>query len=277
MRLLTWLPVVWAVYERLDRSQSTLYMNGFVDSYWGIIDVFDDGYDYRLGGNDWPGLCQTGREQSPINLRTFPDPSFQLVSPQNSSFQPLLFANPLTTPAVMDLGFFNVYWLYSGTVETDVGALESEQIIDSFALHAPSEHSIDGIKYPLSIQLMYTNVAAGGIPTGGYQVEVMYREGRRSALLDQLINEDPLDMTELFPADGLLQDYFFYMGSWNYPPGCAEEVTWVVPNYAVEAAYDQIQYFTDLYVNNLNFTEGRGTARVIQPLYDRIVSHFVNI
>lgn len=32
--------------------------------------------------------------------------------------------------------------------------LESEQVIDSLVLHAPSEHTIDGIQYPLSIQLI---------------------------------------------------------------------------------------------------------------------------
>jgi len=170
-----------------------------------------------------------------------------------------------------------VYWLYSGTAETDVDDFSTNQIIDSFALHAPSEHTIDGTQYPLSIQLMYTNIATGGIPTGGYQVEVFFKEGSRSTLLDQLINEEPLDMTELFPAGGVLEDYFFYMGSWNYPPGCEEEVTWVIPNYAVDAAPDQIQYFTDLYVNDMNFTDGRGTARAIQPIYDRIITHFVTV
>lgn len=276
MRLISLFSAVFAVYVRLDRTQPTLSMNGFVDSTWTAIDVFDQGYNYVNDGRDWPGLCQTGREQSPINLRTFPDPSFSLVSPQNSSFEPLVFTNPVVTPQVMDLTFFNVYWVYSDAVETDVGALESQQVLGSFAMHAPSEHTINGIQYPLSIQLMYKNVAAGGAVTEGYQVEVFFREGGRSALLDQLIGEQPLEMAELFPEGGVLGDYFFYIGSGTFPPGCEEGVTWVIPNYTVDAAIDQVQYFTDLYVNDMNFTDGRGTARATQPLNGRIITHFVN-
>ena len=280
MKAISWclLPLALAVYPRLDQSQRVLVMNGFYDPLWEDINVFGTELNYRLGGHDWPGLCQNGTQQSPINLRTIPDPSFQVSSPANSTFQPLIFDNPIIqNPAVDDVEFFNAYYTYVGTVETDVDdSVASQQVLDSFVLHAPSEHTIDGVQYPLSIQLMYTDVVAGGYPTGGYQMEVLFTEGSRSALLDQIINEEPMDLSELFPPGGVLNDYFFYLGSWNFPPTCTEEMPWVIPNYAVPAALDQIDYFTDLYVHNYNFTGGRGNARAVQPLNGRIVTHFVN-
>jgi len=271
--------VVVAVYPRLDITLPTLELNGFSDGPYDSLNVFlsESGPNYRLSGRDWSGLCQTGREQSPINLRTFSDPSFEVMTETNSSYAPLRLTNVLVNPVVADLNFLNLYWIYdTDMVSTQVLTMDVEQILSSLIMHAPSEHTIDGIQYPLSVQLMYSNVVVGGNAVGGGpNMEIFFREGRRSVFLDQLINEDPIDLTELFPSEGLLDDYFSYMGSWNFPAGCPEDMPWVVPNYAVDAASDQIQYFTDLYVNNFNFTDGRGNARATQPLYDRIVTHFV--
>ena len=273
--------VVLAVYPRLDISQPVLELYGFSDPQYDSLSVFltDNPPNYRQSGRDWKmGICQTGREQSPIGLRTFSDPSFEVVTERNSSYAPMRFTSSPFVPAVMDLNFFNIYWAYiADYVSTQVLMTEVEQVLASLSMHAPSEHTIDGIRYPLSVELMYTNAIVGGNEVGGGpNVEILFVEGSRSVFLDQLINEDPLDLTELFPAGGLVQDYFFYMGSWNFPSGCMEGIGWVIPNYQVEASPDQIQYFTDLYVSNFNFTDGRGLARAIQSIYDRIVTHFVS-
>jgi carbonic anhydrase len=272
--------VVLAVYPRLNITGPVLEINGFTDPRADSLNMFliENPPNYSQSGRDWTGLCQTGREQSPIGLRSFPDPSFEVVSERNSSYTPLRFTNAPIVPTVTDLNFFNLYWVYDADyVSTQVVMMDAEQVLASFTLHAPSEHTIDGIRYPLSVELMYSNVAAGGNELGGGpNMEILFIEGNRSTFLDQLVNEDPLDLSGLFPAGGVVLDYFFYMGSWNFPASCAEGISWVVPNYQVEASPDQIQYFTDLYVNNFNFTDGRGNVRGIQPINDRIVTHFVS-
>ena len=272
---LVFLAKVLALYLRINSTMPVLVMNGYADPDWAALDIFGQGYNYRQAGRDWPGICQTGKGQSPVNLRTFTDPKFQRVSPQNSTFQYLVFANSIADLEVQDLGVMNYYWIYAGSVRTQIQELLTEEVLDSFIMHAPSEHTINGIRYPLSIQLLYADAYLGGFPKSGYLVEIMFREGSRSAFLDQLLNEEPVDLSELFPPAGLVQDYFTYIGSWNFPPVCSEEYVWVVPNYAISAAPDQIQYFVNLYVGNLEFTDGNGNARAIQPIYDRVVTHVV--
>ena len=262
-------------YVRINSTMPVLVMNGYADPDWAALDVFGQGYNYRLSGRDWPGICQTGTRQSPINLRTFPDPKFQQVSPENSPFENLVFANSVADLEVQDLGVMNYYWIYSGSMKTTVYGLLTEEVLDSFIMHAPGEHTINGIRYPLSIQLLYADVYLGGFPKSGYLVEIMFREGSRSTFLDRLLSEEPVDLSELFPPTGLLLDYFTYVGSWNFPPVCSEEYVWVIPNYAISAAPDQIQYFTNLYANNLNFTDGNGNARAIQSINDRVITHVV--
>ena len=140
----------------------------------------------------------------------------------------------------------------------------------------PAEHTINGYQYPLGVQLIYAGAVAGGMMTGGYQVYVLVREGARNPAFDQLMTQQQLDVSYFLPPGGLLDDYYFYMGSYNMPvPDCVENMPWVISNYIIEASQDQIQYFQDQFINDISFSGGVGNAREIQPLNGRTVYHFV--
>jgi carbonic anhydrase len=116
----------------------------------------------------------------------------------------------------------------------------------------------------MEVHLVHQNEAGELLVVG-----VLFREGERNKLMDQLPSfraergEDPetapFDYNDLFPAR---DRYFLYNGSLTTPP-CSEGVRWVVMQHPVTASPDQIQHYHDLL--------GFDNNRPIQPRNARIV------
>lgn len=97
--------------------------------------------------------------------------------------------------------------------------------------HEPSEHTIDGIRYPLEIHLVHSN------SDKKYTVmSVLAKEGEESQLFEffegflplqeneQKTINTSIDLTTLFPDN---KAYYSYGGSLTTPP-CTERVNWVI-------------------------------------------------
>ena len=267
---LTLIATVAGQYVRFPDDQQIATINGYIDL---LLDWSGPGYEQR--GRDWPGICATGRQQSPIDITPFvvSPGRYQEVTADNSTFRPIQFENEPSPVIVQYNGKFETNWLYSGTLTQQINDVSVEQILASVIFEAPAEYTLNGVRFPMGIYLAY----AGALPTGaitfGYQVYVWVREGQRNLGLDQYINQQPLDVSYFLPPGGLLTDYYFYTGSFDISP-CPESVPWVVSNYIIEAAPDQIAYFTAQYVTDLSFSGGNGNIRTEQPLYDRTLYHF---
>lgn len=264
--------VVSAEYYRFPDDQVTVRMNGYTDRLadWGEA-------NFRQSGRDWPGLCSTGEGQSPIDITHYPaDPrQYRVVTSANSTFGPIRFRNSPAPVSLQFNGLFDTNWLYTGTMQLDVNGMIQEEVLALLLFEAPAEHTINGVRYPMGINLMYASANPDGSISFGYQVYVLIREGRRNEGLEQYLAQVPLDVSYFLPSR--LDDYYFYMGSLNAWENCQEHVPWIVSNSIVEAAPDQIAVFTDQFVNDLRFSNGKGNARAIQPLNGRTIYHYVSM
>lgn len=248
-------------------------MNGFIDEWPDMVP-----FTYSKGGQDWTGQCRYGKFQSPIDI---PEDftRIQVVSAANSSFSPYFsHMKPIPTAAlyrVEAFGFFT--WLiFNNSLSEVSGPNRINHTLVDVRITAPSEHTLLGQRYPLSMHIVF----AVRHPDRNFFVtlymQVMYREGRRSALLDTLEEmQGDADFSELFPLTGVLDDYYTYTGSMNVPlPTCLEAVTWVIPNYVLEASTEQIELWQGRYMRQDLFN-GHGNVRDLQSVGSRTVYHFV--
>ncbi len=193
--------------------------------------------------------CSTGREQSPVNL---------------TRAIPAVTGNP-----VLQWGDTPLRVLNNGhTIQVDV-APGSSMMLDGdffqllqFHFHHPSEHTVDGVHYPLEAHFVHRG------PTGLAVLGVMFVEGPAHPTLAAIWDLMPplpgsardaaaaISPIHLLPADPTT---WRYAGSLTTPP-CSEVVSWAVFRQPVTASPQQLQSFAALFPNN---------ARPVQPLNRR--------
>jgi carbonic anhydrase len=199
-------------------------------------------------------LCETGAEQSPINL---------------SSAQPVAEAPDLVQHYIAAPGtFVNNGHTLQFTPDGANATLTIGQ--DAFALaqfhfHSPAEHTIDRRAYPLELHFVHRN-QLGRLAVVG----VFFEEGPENAALNALLQHMPhgqgdqaatnlnVDLDALLPAD---RTYYAYAGSLTTPP-CTEGVRWNVMRTPVTASAQQIAALREAL---------GASSRHIQPLHQRTV------
>ncbi len=133
--------------------------------------------------------------------------------------------------------------------------------------HESSEHTIDGIRYPMVIHMVHVN------SEGKYAVlAVMVKEGKASAPFNFLENYLPVQKGETKIIDKPFnlnlnipqnKGYFTYTGSLTTPP-CTEGVNWVIFKEPITLAEQQVKQLRNLMpIDNY---------RNEQPLNGRVVS-----
>lgn len=217
------------------------------------------GYQGESGPAHWGGLaeefatCDQGMMQSPIDLVDAGAVGDLSLSVDYKSI-PLKIRNNGKT---VQVDFEPGSRLYSG--HDEFGVLQVH-------FHTPSEHSIDGQRYPLTAHFVHTTAYARLGVLG-----VMYEPGERNAELQKIIDaaaaagaepttidDVTLDPNALLPDS---MDVYRYMGSLTTPP-CSEGVNWHVLAEPVEVGADQIAALEELMGMN---------ARPVQPLNGRLL------
>jgi len=230
-------------------------------------------FTYQANGLDWDEvaeLCGTGMAQSPIDIVSA---NAVPASAQkgNRGLTTFDFA-PGTDIVIENTGhglntMFDVTDL-SAVIETPEGPQSLEPL--QFHWHSPSEHSIDGVIYPMEVHLVTKTNVTGDLAVVG----MMYKYGSENALLNKLWPSEADDfafrikgedsaaeeaylhekgaktetgatidvMKELLPAS---KDYFAYRGSLTTPP-CSEGVYWHVLKTPLEASVDQVLNFQNV-------------------------------
>jgi len=171
------------------------------------------------------------------------------------------------------------------TVQADVpeGAGElrvggSTYRLAQFHWHTPSEHWIDGERYPMEIHLVYERVhdrVAGPGPEL-LVIGALVVPGRANPEIEKIWRSFParpgdtvkvadFDLAKLLPAD---------LHSYRYPgslttPKCDEGVQWVVLAEPVEMSPAQIEKFRSVFFGTERYPAGN--ARPVQPLEHRTV------
>jgi len=133
--------------------------------------------------------------------------------------------------------------------------------------HEPSEHTIDGIRYPIEIHLVHAN------KKGKYTVlSILGKEGKEHTDFEFLelflpvkngetkIIGKPYDLKLILPKN--ISEYYSYEGSLTTPP-CSENVSWVVFKDPITLSLNQVL--------KLKHNMPLNNYRNEQPLNDRVV------
>lgn len=215
------------------------------------------GYDGYNGPENWAFMdpdwlvCDRGMQQSPVNL----------VSPIETEIPALeIFWN------VTDWKIVNTGTTLRLMAEDPGYAIihGREYQLLSFDFHTPSEHAINGQRYPMEAQFTHQD-AEGRLHT----ISIMMRGGGRNDHFEAIMARSPIEVMmdslvpELDPV-GLVTDpgdILRYQGSATEPP-CAEGMEWTILTDPVKVSDAAILAFTGLFPSN---------ARPIQPLNRRYV------
>jgi carbonic anhydrase len=203
------------------------------------------------------GICNTGKAQSPIDIR----------NARKAHLPPLRFEYKSEPARYVINNRWTLRVNYHdapGTGSFLVIGDKRYQVIQ-FHFHHPAEETIDGKRYPMILHIM--NKSRDGQVVG---VTVFLKRGRANPLFGSILEYGPategqvavpgldVDPTVMLPRD---KGYYRYMGSVSAPP-CTEGVLWIVLKTPVEVSQAQIQAFARLFPDD---------ARPPQPLNGRLV------
>lgn len=201
-----------------------------------------------------------GKRQSPINII---DINTQASKPNENSVN-ILYSPKTILNKVTNNGHSIQFDFEDGdSIQYKGNTYHLSQI----HFHEPSEHTINGVRYPLEIHLVNSS------KDHGYTViSILAREGNESELFDFFESfipleehqskeiKQPLNLSTLFPEQ---KDFYSYGGSLTTPP-CTESVNWVIFKNPITVSLDEVlKLKKDMPINNY---------RTEQPINDRIVS-----
>jgi carbonic anhydrase len=221
-------------------------------------------YEGARGAEHWSELdagyaaCNTGKEQSPIDIRNAERSALPAIRFEYKSGPLRYLINNGHTIRVN----------YHDAPETGnfliVGSKHYQLV--QFHFHHPSEEYVNGKAYDIVLHLMHQ--ASDGKVAG---VAVFLQAGSANRTIEQIwkhmskteSKEEEIAGVEFNPATLLPNDlaYYLYMGSLTAPP-CTEGVTWFVLKTPVDISPEQIEAFAKLYPRD---------ARPVQPLNGRVV------
>lgn len=234
---------------------------GRQDEQKNQIDEVHWGYSGENGPQFWGdlknafGACSHGQEQSPIDIAKNAKTTLGVQLKYKASS-----INPIDNGHTLQ---FNLDPGSSAILNNETFALKQ------FHFHAPSEHTVNGVKYPLELHFVHQS------PKGQLAVVGVFVErGAPNKTIEQLMTyfpepgvHDLLHFKERFNPNSLLpqnRKTFQYAGSLTTPP-CSEGVLWNVLTQAITMSEEQIKAFVDRYDAN---------ARPVQPLYTRIIGEY---
>ncbi|MBU2710403.1 carbonic anhydrase [Zooshikella harenae] len=217
------------------------------------------GYQGKRGPEHWGqldksfGACQSGLNQSPINIKQ----GFDTELPA------LTWNKPIHTKNIVNNGHTIQLNVESGSILTWEGETYE---LKQFHFHTPSENQIDSQSFPLEMHLVHAN-QQGKLAV----VAVMFEQGHENQVLQQLWGELPkadeqqpsphtVAWQSLLPAEW---DYYYFNGSLTTPP-CTEGVSWFVLKSFVKVNQQQVAQFAKVLPSGTN-------NRPVQPINARQV------
>lgn len=196
-------------------------------------------------------LCQTGKEQSPINLEVT----------ENTTTKELVLDYKVSKLNEINNGHTIQFNYTQGSTLTVNG---KKYDLLQFHFHVPSEHTQDAAHFPLEFHLVHKS-AEGELAVIGIMVKEGEENGNFRKIIDNLVYDSgrtvlkddvEIDMFSILPD---LNKFFHYEGSLTTPP-CSEKVQWFVLQTPIEFSKDQLAAFEKAY---------KGNNRPVQPLNER--------
>ena len=248
---------------------------GAANAATGKFNYDDIGANWTVDGFHSPD-CQTGREQSPIDLT-----KATVVSDADGNVP------KFEGYGYMDYPSGQTALLLEHGIKMNIpddGQILKEQFPDGskdefyaaqLHFHAPSEHAVDGKLYPLEMHIVHVHreFKDSRFSVIGVMFEVGDEENEYIASLDfenATAEGNPLTNVNLasFLAGLDMSKYWHYNGSFTTPP-CTEGVKWWVLEKPVTISQAQLTAFEEYGWGNANYKAGEGNNRIVQPLNDR--------
>jgi len=221
-------------------------------------------YEGSHGADHWSQLdpaytaCNTGKEQSPIDIRNTQKADLPALRFEYKS-EPLKYL--INNGHTIRVNYHDAPGSGSFVIAGD-----KRYQLTQFHFHCPSEEYIHGKSYDMVLHLMHQSEK--GEVAG---VAVLIKAGHANPTVQKIFEHMPVTEgkemeiagIDLNPADMLppRASYYMYAGSLTAPP-CTEGVTWFVLKTPVEISREQIEAFAKLYPHDV---------RPLQPLNGRIV------
>lgn len=203
------------------------------------------GYEGGAGPPAWGTLsggyrtCSVGQHQSPVNI----EPSHA-----EPAHVPTLAVHYRSTPSTE---VNNGHTIEDDVPPGDFVELGSARFdLEQFHFHHPSEHTLDGVHFPLEIHFVHKSDSGERLV-----VAVFVTEGPEHPTLHTLFDHLPhdheaihlyADPVALLPGD---RRFVEYEGSLTTPP-CNEGVTWLVMTTPITASGDQLREFAAMFPHN---------------------------
>jgi carbonic anhydrase len=210
-----------------------------------------------LGPGHWPGLCNTGKMQAPIDIDAQRSEKLR-INTLKIAYEPadLDIVNDCNQYRIL-VKFPDNYWLMVGKKPYNLTEVH---------FRVPGENAVNGKRPRMSVQFLHYS------PEGVFLViEVPVVAGKENPVMKAIWKHLPAPGKEnkvhgikINPADLLPADRSFYRfpGSLTTPI-CTEVVHWYVMKNPIELSEAQIAEYTKHY---------HDTARPLQPLNDRPIS-----
>ncbi|MGZ5000472.1 MAG: carbonic anhydrase [Methylomonas sp.] len=181
--------------------------------------------------------CGIGQKQSPLNISSTNIIKVEKIDELQFNYAEIplsLTNNGHTIRANITKGS-----LYFGNNEYD---------LVQFHFHAPSEHTINGLVYPMEIHFVNGTVDGRMAVVG-----VLVKTGAFNSAFQEILDQAPSQVGStnstalLIRPDKLLpehiQHFYTYAGSLTTPP-CTEGVQWFILQESLEVSEEQIKAFT---------------------------------
>jgi len=262
----------------------------------------NENWDYALKGNDWDCACKEGLEQSPIDIPSIENIIESPIKPM-FTFMPISAKSPvssidgqLKTQEYIKIKYFkNAVRILHNDLGKIVTLDGSIYIGEEIVFHTPAEHTINGRKMDMEMQIIYYGRSKGDIAK---QVVLSFlfeqRAGAYNKFLEDLdifslpnesnperdIQSD-LYIPRIFynseeDADLTVKPFSFYtyQGSLSMPP-CSEGTIHYVASEPIPLGSVTIQLFKEAMKKQDSSYDGPlKNARRTQPLNGRKVFFF---
>ncbi|XP_029163002.1 carbonic anhydrase 2-like [Nylanderia fulva] len=241
------------------------------------------GYEGKNGPENWPGICTTGKKQSPINIVTKDVVKSDLGALKFDQYNLAFPATMKNDGHSVDIRLDGVPPVLSG------GNLQSTYVLEQLHLHWNAEHTVDSLRDPLELHLVhydnqYANFSEAVQHENGVAViSVLFEPSKYDnpqlkpivkavkKVLKKVGKSTKIKM-EVIPSSFLPEDhtYYHYQGSLT-TPACQESVTWFVLTEKLTVSKSQVNVFK-------RFRGDHGKLpfnyRPTQELNDRKVYHY---
>jgi carbonic anhydrase len=220
--------------------------------------IVDWGYEADDGPEKWGSmdpdwiLCSEGLEQSPIDLANAAAIDLPEVEIHTPSDHEVEVFNQQEVIDALDNG--HTIQINTKGVERMIVGDRSYALVQ-FHFHAPSEHTVDGERFPMEMHFVH-RAEDGALAVVGVLIEEGAENPGIAPLWAQLAEAPGTETTlqippefaeHLFPDEGT--GVYHYRGSLTTPP-CSEGVSWYLRRTPTQFSKEQIAAFTAVYDHN---------------------------